>query len=36
MQSAWVDRKATPWEPFAGEPDLAVEDFHDLAAALDA
>jgi len=31
MQSAWVDRKASPWEPFGPEPDLTVETFYDLA-----
>jgi 2-haloacid dehalogenase len=31
MQSAWVDRKDTPWEPFGPEPDLTVETFYDLA-----
>ncbi|MCG1002927.1 MULTISPECIES: haloacid dehalogenase type II [Halobacterium] len=36
MQSAWVDRKATPWEPFAGDPDITITDFHDLVAALSA
>ncbi|MGB9966003.1 haloacid dehalogenase type II [Halobacterium hubeiense] len=36
MQSAWVDRKATPWEPFAGDPDLTIGDFHDLVDALPA
>ncbi|MFD1599654.1 haloacid dehalogenase type II [Halobellus rarus] len=34
MQGVWVDRKGTPWEPFDGEPDLAVESFHELADAL--
>ena len=36
MQSAWVDRKSSPWEPFAGNPDLTITDFHDLVAALEA
>ncbi len=36
MQSAWVDRKSTPWERFAGDPDLTIADFHDLVAALSA
>jgi 2-haloacid dehalogenase len=31
MQAAWVDRKASPWEPFGPEPDLTVETFYDLA-----
>jgi 2-haloacid dehalogenase len=31
MQSAWVDRKDTPWEPFGPEPDLTIETFYDLA-----
>lgn len=31
MQGVWVDRKATPWEPFAGNPDLTIETFYDLA-----
>ncbi|OAQ51675.1 haloacid dehalogenase [Natrinema mahii] len=34
MQGAWVDRKGRPWEPVAGDPDLTVESFHDLADAL--
>jgi 2-haloacid dehalogenase len=34
MQSVWVDRKASPWEPFDGDPDLTVETFHELAAKL--
>ena len=34
MQSVWVDRKASPWEPFDGDPDLTVETFHELAAEL--
>ncbi|WP_353633708.1 haloacid dehalogenase type II [Halobacterium sp. NMX12-1] len=36
MQAAWVDRKDSPWEPFAGDPDLTISDFHDLVAALSA
>jgi 2-haloalkanoic acid dehalogenase, type II len=31
MQTAWVDRKSTPWEPFGPSPDLTVETFHQLA-----
>lgn len=31
MQGVWIDRKATPWEPFAGNPDLTIETFYDLA-----
>ncbi len=34
MQAAWVDRKGSPWEPFAGDPDLTISDFHDLVATL--
>ena len=34
MQAAWVDRKGTPWEPFAGDPDAIVETLHELADAL--
>ena len=34
MQGVWIDRKSTPWEPFDGRPDLAVESFHELADAL--
>ncbi|TKX78087.1 haloacid dehalogenase type II [Halorubrum sp. SD626R] len=34
MQAAWVDRKGTPWEPFAGDPDATVETLHELADAL--
>ncbi|WP_224270817.1 haloacid dehalogenase type II [Haloprofundus salinisoli] len=35
MQSAWVDRKGSPWETFGGEPDLTIETFFELADALD-
>jgi 2-haloacid dehalogenase len=35
MQAAWVDRKATPWEPFGTAPDTTVETFFDLAELLD-
>jgi len=31
MQGVWVDRKGTPWEPFAGDPDLRIESLHELA-----
>lgn len=31
MQGVWIDRKATPWEPFGGDPDLTIETFYDLA-----
>ncbi|WP_049984264.1 haloacid dehalogenase type II [Halorubrum sp. BV1] len=31
MQAAWVDRKGTPWEPFAGDPDATVDTLHELA-----
>ncbi|QLG48775.1 haloacid dehalogenase type II [Natrinema halophilum] len=34
MQGAWVDRKGRPWEAVAGEPDLTVDSFYDLADAL--
>lgn len=34
MQGVWVNRKNTPWDPFAGKPDLMVESFHKLADAL--
>lgn len=34
MQSAWVNRKAQPWDPFDGDPDLTIETFYDLADAL--
>ncbi|NIB99346.1 haloacid dehalogenase type II [Halobacterium sp. R2-5] len=30
MQSVWVDRKSSPWEPFGGDPDLTIGDFHEL------
>ncbi|MFB6133006.1 MAG: HAD-IA family hydrolase, partial [Halanaeroarchaeum sp.] len=30
MQGVWVDRKADPWEPFDGTPDLRIETFFDL------
>jgi 2-haloacid dehalogenase len=35
MQSAWVNRKGQPWEPFDGDPDLTIDTFHDLADELD-
>ena len=35
MQSAWVDRKDSPWEPFGPEPDLTIKTFYDLADELD-
>jgi 2-haloacid dehalogenase len=31
MQAVRVDRGETPWDGFAGEPDLTVADFHELA-----
>ncbi|MDS0475468.1 haloacid dehalogenase type II [Natrinema sp. 1APR25-10V2] len=31
MQGAWVDRKGRPWEPIAGDPDLTIGSFHELA-----
>lgn len=31
MQGVWVNRKQMPWEPFDGEPDLTVTNFHQLA-----
>jgi 2-haloacid dehalogenase len=34
MQAVRVDRKGTPWEPFAGDPDITVESIHELADAL--
>jgi len=34
MQAVRVDRKGTPWEPFAGDPDMTVESIHELADAL--
>jgi 2-haloacid dehalogenase len=34
MQGVRVDRKATPWEPFDGDPDLTIESFYELADAL--
>lgn len=34
MQSVWVDRKGSPWEPFGGDPDLTIERFDDLVGAL--
>jgi 2-haloacid dehalogenase len=36
MQGTWVNRAGGPWEPFDGEPDLTVESFDQLVAALDA
>jgi 2-haloacid dehalogenase len=34
MQGVWVDRKGDPPETFGPEPDLTIETFHDLVAAL--
>lgn len=34
MQSAWIDRKGSPWESFGGEPDLTVATVYELADAL--
>ncbi|PAU83617.1 haloacid dehalogenase type II [Halorubrum salipaludis] len=34
MQAVRLDRKGTPWEPFAGDPDRTVESIHELAEAL--
>jgi len=34
MQGVWADRKASPWEPFDGDPDLTVESLFELADAL--
>lgn len=31
LQGVWLNRKATPWEPFDGEPDLTVDSIHDVA-----
>jgi 2-haloacid dehalogenase len=31
MQGVWVNRADQRWEPFDGDPDLAIESFHDLA-----
>jgi 2-haloacid dehalogenase len=31
MQSVWANRDDQRWEPFDGDPDLAIETFHDLA-----
>jgi 2-haloacid dehalogenase len=31
MQSVWVNREGGAWEPFDGDPDLAIGSFHDLA-----
>ena len=31
MQGVWINRGDQQWEPFDGDPDLAVESFHDLA-----
>ena len=36
MQGVWVDRKGDPPETFGPEPDLTIESFYDLTAALDA
>ena len=34
MQTAWVDRKSAPWEPFGPDPDLTIETFYELAETL--
>jgi len=34
MQGAWLDRGNDPWGTFDGDPDLAIETFHDLADAM--
>jgi len=34
MQGVWVNRDAGPWDGFAGDPDLTIGSFHDLAAEL--
>lgn len=34
MQAVWVDRKGTPYETFGDDPDLTIETFDELAAAL--
>jgi len=31
MQGVRLDRKGTPWEPFAADPDLTVDGIHELA-----
>lgn len=36
MQGVWVNRKDEPWESYYGSPDLTIDDFHDLADALEA
>lgn len=35
-QAIWLDRNDAPWERFDGGPDLVVDDFEELVAALDA
>jgi len=35
MQGVWVNRTSEPWEPFDGEPNLTVESFDELTAALE-
>ncbi|MFC7209984.1 haloacid dehalogenase type II [Natronoarchaeum sp. GCM10025321] len=34
MQGVRVDRQATPWEPFDGDPDLTIDSLQELAIAL--
>ncbi|MFW5939561.1 MAG: haloacid dehalogenase type II [Halolamina sp.] len=34
MQGVWIDRKGSPWDSFAGDPDLAVSGIQELAAEL--
>jgi len=36
MSGAWVNRQGTTWGPYEIEPDVTVEDFHELADELDA
>ena len=36
MQGVWVNRQETLWGPYEIEPDVTVEDFHDVADRLDA
>ena len=31
MQGVWIDRKGTPWDGFAGDPELTVDGIHELA-----
>ena len=35
MQGVWINREGGPWDDFAGQPDLEIGSFHDLAERLE-